>query len=812
MKSRITAGMAWVVCGALSAAFGANVYYVSPNGSHTPPFASWGTAATNIHDAVSLMVSWQSPADLCLVTNGHYRLTNTLATAALGIEIRSINGPEVTVLDGGDTFRCADLLNYQTLRGFTLTGGRHASYGGGVHANGSFSIVDRCILVSNTAPYAAAAFLVGEAKVRNSIIKENQGGGVFTHWSGDVENCLVTDNRTDATSGGAVYVNYGGNVRNTISYGNTGTAGRPNWHLGGTAAATLFQYCNTTPDIGSATCFTDAPDFRDAAAGDYRLYPGAPHIDAGTNFAWMASANDLDGVARQYGPVDIGPYELTPGALLCSFDASPRAGAEPLSVTLTAAVSGLDQTGLHYRWDLDSDGTVDAEGPDLATLTAPFDAGIWSVSLTVSNAAGEVTGRTRAAFITAAPATLYVAASGNTPTPPYSSWATAANTLQDALDAAADTCLVLVGEGVFSVTSPVVIAKAVTVRGADKTMTIIDGGATSRCVTVSHADARLEHVTLRNGRAEEGAGAHLSYGGTLYDCTLLANHATARGGGAYLLNGGLLDSCLIVSNTVGVASVSGSGGGIYNEGFGGIVTNSLLLRNSAGTEGGGYMGSGGTRLYNSLVVSNTTVFSGGGMRATGGGATHDVRNCVFLGNTAQYWGGAINNGNGAAKSFLYNCLFTGNTAGQSGGALYMHTAQLDMDGCTVTGNAAPNMGGIALSWDTHNVRNCILFGNSGSTYPNWYTTDQAQQDISYTCTTPLPTYGTNNSEADPLLRDVAAGDFTLRRESPCVNTGLNRDWMAAATDLGGRPRISMDRVDMGAFELPPPAGTLFFLR
>ena len=189
-------------------------------------------------------------------------------------------------------------------------------------------------------------------------------------------------------------------------------------------------------------------------------------------------------------------------------------------------------------------------------------------------------------------AVLYVNVNNANPAVPYTTWATAATNIQNAIDAAVDGDQILVtngtyktsGESVYgSLTNRVVVNKAVTVQSVNgPTKTFIQGNAVLgnsavRCVYMTN-NALLIGFTLTNGATRttgdsykeqsgggiwcESASAIVSncvvancaafnlgggtYSGTLINCTLTNNIATARGGGAAA---GLLTNCVITHNT-----------------------------------------------------------------------------------------------------------------------------------------------------------------------------------------------------------------------------------------------------------------------
>ena len=194
--------------------------------SPMPPYTNWAMAATNIQQAVDAA----DPGDEIVVTNGVYTsggravygtMTNRVAVDK-PLTVRSVNGPEVTVIQGrqlpgttnGDgAIRCVYLMSGASLSGFTLTNGATRTSGdsdkeqsgGGVWCLSASAVLSNCVLAGNSAYNSGggASFgtLVNCKLLQNSALATNSsGGGAFgTTLSG----CVLSAN--SATSGGGTY-------------------------------------------------------------------------------------------------------------------------------------------------------------------------------------------------------------------------------------------------------------------------------------------------------------------------------------------------------------------------------------------------------------------------------------------------------------------------------------------------------------------------------------------------------------------------------------------------------------------------------
>ena len=154
--------------------------FVSTNGAHIYPFKDWYGAATNLEEAAAMSYDGST----IWVSNGLYHLNSEIEIGT-GVQILSMHGADVTILDGGDAVRCLKLSGSgSVVDGFTLTHGR-ASSGGGL-------------------------FLGAEATARKCIIREchatAQGGGAFLDTAGVLENSSISNNTSASNGGGSTLI------------------------------------------------------------------------------------------------------------------------------------------------------------------------------------------------------------------------------------------------------------------------------------------------------------------------------------------------------------------------------------------------------------------------------------------------------------------------------------------------------------------------------------------------------------------------------------------------------------------------------
>jgi PKD repeat protein len=735
--------------------------YVSLDGSNILPYSSWGTAATTLQAAVS----FAADGGTILISNGLYSLTNTISVS-LATTLKSVNGAAATVIAGNGSKPCFSLNNAgAVLDGLTLSNGYSSLDGGGLTV--SAGTVQNCVIRNNSASrYGGGAYLLN-GSLKNCLIVRNTSigniaplapaaGGLYMT-GGTVLHCTIADNtavRGGANAGDGLVMS-GGAVSNSIVYYNSlypyRQTQRNVYKTGGT-----FVYSCTIPAIAGASNTVADPQFVNRADEDYRLLPGSPCIDRGTNIVGfitdlVGTNRPLDGDTMPGTVVDMGAYEaepLTQGSLRCNFVASTDEGQGVLTnVVFMAYVGGLDTNISWYGWDFSNDGTNDLAGGGFNPVSNTFAVGFYTVRLTVTNGFGQGATMVRPACIRAASPILYVSPGGSA-TLPYDTWGKAATNLNAAVEAAyavGCTQQVFVTNGQYGLDrqmdllSPVVMTG---LGGASNTMAYRTGAYVHRIAYLANAAAVLDGFTLTNGY-ENTAGV---------------------GGGVYM-TAGTLRNCLVTKNTDVDPGSRPYGGGIYASG--GTISDSIILANYSS---GGYAKCGGVALAGNALMSR----------------------CVVDNNSANENGGGVGFVNGGKA---VNCLITHNYAGDRR-AIYIDRVASIVN-CTIASNKVSGSSP-AIGYENSpnfTVSNSIVYFNGGPDI-----VAGALPYFFYSCSPGLTDGVNGNITNAPWFVDRAAGDFRLQSRSPGLNVGHPLNWTRRDLDLDGNPRLAGGGVDMGAYE------------
>lgn len=256
-----------------------------------------------------------------------------------------------------------------------------------------------------------------------------------------------------------------------------------------------------------------------------------------------------------------------------------------------------------------------------------------------------------------------------------------------------------------------------------------------------------------------------------------------------------------------------NGGGLFFDDWAkALVTNCLIYNNSAVEYGGGIFCQGG-RLYTS---------------------SSDVQfiNNIISNNSAKRGGGMfINDGNINPRiNYFVNNIICNNSASVYGGGLYCDNIMSVNN--TITNNTANYGGGIYCTDGTLKIYNSILWGNrandsynqlyiSGQDRVNFYNSvlEEGIDGIGYSGSSSVLNYE-NMIETDPYF--VSPGqsvglnyngfnaNWALQAVSPCIESGtqqyISYDFEYPNYDIIGNDRVSMDSIDIGAYEyinMPP---------
>lgn len=636
---------------------------------------------------------------------GYYLISRVAVTNA--IVLRSVNGPEHTSIVGGGVWpmgRCVSLASGSSMIGFTMTnGGAFVSWddgcGGGVRCEPG-ALVSNCVVVKCSADDGGGVY---GGTVANCVISGNdarRGGGVsesaviqnstlagnWAEYGGGAYSSVVWNCSIDNNSGGGVY---GCTVQNCLISRNSAGMGQG----GGACASTLWNstVASNTAICGGGAFGSDLQNCR--IMGNTAMYGGGAYESALQRCTIAGNSGNQEGG---------GLYGGTAENCIISGNASWIAGGASSSTVWNCTITGNTgmwggggtyggtsencivyyNTGYYFASNMyggvsrhccttpldDGEGNISHEPAFVDSAHGDYRLQPWSPCIDAGMAndvTRDIEGTMRPLdgtgngvaqpdmgayeysplmYVIPTGCTHYVATTG-TPQAPYTNWATAAATIQQAADAASAGDVVLVAAGTYSTggaTGPgslmcrVAITQAVQIVSlGGREVTSIVGAPSVRCAYVGNG-AKLVGFTLANGNAQGsestdqyGGGVLCGANGEVAWCRIAYNLAQYGGGGS----GGLLSNCLIVSNTAAT-----SGGGVYRS----DVRNSILARNSGQCGGGSYE----STLVNCTVVSNTAMTNGGG--AWSGDITNTILYYNVAGVTASNFGGS--------GSVSYSCL------------------------------------------------------------------------------------------------------------------------------------------------------------
>ena len=260
----------------------------------------------------------------------------------------------------------------------------------------------------------------------------------------------------------------------------------------------------------------------------------------------------------------------------------------------------------------------------------------------------------------------------------------------------------------------------ITINGAGKDATIIDGGRIDRVFEIFEGSSvRISGVTIQNGKAAP-VGRTFGGGG-------IANRGT-----------------LTLTDTRVNVNWAPDGGGIVNEGSLNIY-NSTISANGAAV-GGGVVNEGKLDINDSRISGNKADKGGGGIYNRKGG-TLTVTDGTVTGNSAPLGGGIFN----VSKLDITDSRISDNTAEKGGGGILNSEGKVTLTGSTVRGNSAPQYADI-LNQDG-SVRTITTKAGAGSPGPaTGALTDISELD-QLDLTQPL------------IIKGLASGDFRVLRLS-----------------------------------------------
>ncbi|MBA4147546.1 MAG: right-handed parallel beta-helix repeat-containing protein [Verrucomicrobia bacterium] len=746
--------------------------------------------------------------------------------------------------------------------------------GGGAIANlwESHATISNCVFLANTAPWGAAIYNVESSPaIRRSRFENNvatyDGGGIATmsgapvleqlvltgnhasrggaisHFGTavDLVNCTISGNHASTRSGG-LFLSGSGAIRvlNSLLWNNRSDPvydTLEDSQLGPfdrTFAVSNSCIQGLSIYTGNGNLGVD-PLFLNASAGDVRLSPHSPAINAGnSNYVSMAMTSDVAGNPRIVGGmVDIGAHESQTAATPVTIYSMPQSASACAASPALFSVSG-EPTGSSYLWQVNTgSGFADVVvGSDYQVAVGTNDSVLTIVS-PQPQTNYQVRFRVDGTAFVSVPVSLqvgsaqvwYVNASATNGPGDGTSWANAFTNMHHALELVPGCSELWVTGGDYEIAleETLKLRSTVAVYGgfagneterdqrnwSNNVSRLVSVGSgifrTRGSLTPADRTAILDGFVLDSNGSSAPAIWNIDASPTIRNCTLMGNGVAAvvndRG------HPRLID-CVFRRNAG--RAVTTFNGSVTLEGC-------LFEENGRAEQLYGPVSTFGSTAFIHKSTFRTNSARQGGAIAALQGSTLVVDQCWFENNLATAEGGAIFVDSSTLS--VRNSVAVNNRSQGRGGAFAQYGGTLELVHCTVAQNSASIEGaGVYAQSSTNQVRNSIVWGNRVNSSAKSMEQMQWEQYrgtvlASWTTIEGYASFpGIGSSAADPLFANPAVNDFSLGNFSPAIDSAFDSEQLAGAFDFAGQPRRMGLGLDRGALERGAPSdGVVRFL-
>lgn len=587
--------------------------------------------------------------------------------------------------------------------------------------------------------------------LEDCLLSENENAAIFCNRSFATYNCSFINNAgASVNSWNPITLDFD----NCVIFGNTNSTGVTHAWTGNRPVIKNVATDDVSLSNTEGYVAITASDFVDYASGNYRPAAEGKLVDSGiADERADASIKDLDGNKRLSEGIDIGCYEYQHSNMTVSFTAPALdVGYAPATATFTASAENAPGD---VSFDVDfGDGT-------LATYTETEISHVYSASGTYTISVTAVSGVERSKPMTRTVKIVdkvqRVGEGGHA-------------TIQAAVDESVDGCDVVLAAGTYEVNSPIVVDKAVTVRGEGtavvRNTTAATSGSTNHRVMEISGGALVTGLVIENGSVFNGYGGCIDVSAaTVSNCVIRGGTATrgetgnVGGGGVSLRSNAVLTHCYVTNNVV-VGTSTGNG-----DNAGGAI---FIHNNNKPVS-----------ILNTLVAGNRYVCTEGAAAKSGaagilfGGANENslVENCTIVANTVE---GALSNDSAGLYCTSWSARFrnnviAGNFETAKGESGKYTSAKINTTNCTVV--------------------YCV--------------TDDAE-----------PLKANSNcsvSTVGEMFKNFARGDYRPKTKGSLFNTGTTPS-VSVAVDLARNPRVMFDAIDIGCYECQTKPGFAIVVR